>query len=345
MRLPKVHYCRIAGKKGFCVYWNESKKQRRMQVPIEDEALIKQFCAQEETNLQREILGIVPRVPVGKATIGEVIERYFKEEMYYPERAENTVEDRRDRCNKVKAYFGARNPIASITPEAIAAWKKKRLHEVSKTTVSNDLRALRALLGYAVSKKLYNGPITVQLPKGESHRGQIIPRDHALALFRGLDLADRHERAYYIALVTGLRGTDIARLAPEHFDREGHLITIVTQKRGRRVRLPLPTAIWSRIEPFIGENPFCLYPSTGRAKTFTQRLCGASYGPRICRPTWASAMAEGGADFLVVKTLMGHKVADITAGYITHDIERVRGEYEKLPWLKEKYLQVITCGA
>ncbi len=345
MRLPKVHHCRIAGKPGFCVYWSREGHQYRMQVPIEDEGLIREYCEREERAIAIEILGLEPKVPAGRLSVQEVVDRYFKDEMYVPNRAENTVQDRSDRLKKMMAHFGPRSPIASVNAESIAAWKRRRLQEAAATTVNNDLRALRALLRYARDAGLVDAIPPISLPPSKSHRGEVIPTEHVVAILRGLDLDDAHERGYYVALMTGLRGRDIAALAPEHFDPKAHSITIVTAKRGRKVVLPLPAEVWSRLERYMGERPFCRYPACDRAKNLTYRLCGARYGARICRPTWASGLAAGGADFMVIKALMGHRISDVTEGYIFRDAERLREQYALLPWLREKYLRVITGGA
>jgi integrase len=243
--------------------------------------------------------------------------------------------------------FGERSPLSSITQESVAIWKRERLAQVSKTTVNNDLRVLRTLLGFARERGLISDIPKFTLPKGKSHKGEIIPADQVLKLVQGLNLDDPHERGYYMVLMTGLRGTDIERLGPQHFDAATKSIVIVTNKKERKVALPLPLPLWDRLERYMGEEPFCVYPTWQRSIYFTKRLCGVAYGPRICRPTFASGLAEGGADFMVIKTLLAHKLTDITAGYISRDIEKLRAQMALLPWLDHNkfYPVVITGGA
>lgn len=347
MRLPKMHYCRIKGKAGFCVYWSRDGKQKRLQVPIEDEDTLKKWVESEQKALWLEVLGHSPKPQPGKATLREVIDTYFKEEMYYPNKAEKTIKGYKENLNRLTDRFGERAPISSITSDAVALWKRDRLGVASRVTVNNNLRVMRTLLGFAKRRGLIEDIPQFSLPKCRTHREEIIPKDHVLSLVRGLDLDDPNQRGFYMVLFTGLRGTDIEHLGPQSFDHASKSIVLTTHKTGQKLILPLPSTLWDRLEKYMGEEPFCLYPTWQRSIYFTKRLCGVSYGARICRPTFASGLAEAGVDFMTIKYILGHKPADITAGYITRNLEQVRGQMALLPWLDANkfYPVVITGGA
>lgn len=349
MRLPKVHYCQLKGRTGYCVYWSREGKQFHLSVPLEDEAAVKAFCQEEEKKIACEILGLTPKKAPGTMTLGDTVKLYLEKQMAHGKRAESTIYDREYRLHRIAKTLGEGLPIGAITEDIIEDFAQARRDEVGPTTLRNDLVAFGSVLRWAVRRGYLSAVPRYSVPRGKSHKTGTIPTEHVLKILAGLDLSDPHERAFYLALHTGMRGSDLATLQPGDWDAQGKCIRKVANKTagktGADIVFPLTSGVWARLEPYMGLPRFCRSPVTKKAKLFTKRICGVGYGIRLCRPTWATAMAEGGADFLIIKALMAHKMEDITAGYIKSNLPRLRAEVEKLPWSKGIYMQVITQQA
>lgn len=168
-------------------------------------------------DVERRILAGQGVSVLGK-TLGDVLERYAEEES--PHKGG-------ERWEKNRVLHFCRDPIARVrldqlTPEALLAWQRRRLAEVSGGTIRRDRALLSAALRHAVRvwKWLPANPLAdVPLPADNPHRQRLVTDDELARLWHvaggGVRTASgRVVAAFELAIETGMRGGEICALRP-----------------------------------------------------------------------------------------------------------------------------------
>lgn len=339
MRLPQVGVCWEKGKRHPRVYWPDKSSpngQHREVLPTTDRELIKMYVEKKQKELILQALGITPVVEQEEPAppLSELHRRYFKDEVYVPNVSASTLRDKLQRLKMALNHFGWDTPADKVDAQAMAEWKRELLEKTSETNAKNYLVNFMAMLEWARGAKLIQDYPRVSVPSGNTHRRQRISDDHATAIMKALDLSDSTERALFIALATGMRAGDIAGLTGDMFGDDG-FIRKLTDKKEVELALPMPLPVMEALAPYAKGGLVCPEIRDIHAvQTITRHACGANYGLRVCRATWASGLANLGLEVLVVKALMAHTMDDVTVGYIMRDHERFRGVIGELPWLR-----------
>jgi integrase len=232
--------------------------------------------------------------------------------------------------------------------------RQRGLRRKTIATIRSSLRDFLAFLG--TTGKTPQG-LADRLPRHRHIRHETEPHLWTAEEIRRLLAAiDRRsatgKRDYAMILATarlGLRISDLRHLELGDLDWRAKTITIVQQKTGRPLSLPLLDDVgWAIIDYIKGGRPGTACPKVfvkhrhpfdtfGCASSVASRLsrhaarAGIEFGPdEVCgmhslRGALAVAMIGNGAPMPVVSAVLGHASSDTTqAYYLRFDVERLR---------------------
>ena len=147
-----------------------------------------------------------------------------------------------------------------------------------------------------------------------------------------------------LALTTGLRACDIIALRLADVDWRGQTISIVQQKTGNPLTLPLPALVMGRLAGYVlGERPgsaddhvflravaphvrLADHATVHRVITETFRKAGATdmnAGTRFLRHNAASRLLRAAVPLPTISAVLGHASQESTSGYMSVDRERL----------------------
>jgi site-specific recombinase XerD len=147
-----------------------------------------------------------------------------------------------------------------------------------------------------------------------------------------------------LALTTGLRACDIIALRLAAVDWRGQVISIVQQKTGNPLTLPLPALVAARLACYVlDERPGSAddhvflrsraphVPLAGHAtvhqvitRTFGKAgVTGVKAGTRVLRHNAASGLLRAAVPLPTISAVLGHASQESTSGYMTIDRERL----------------------
>jgi integrase len=147
-----------------------------------------------------------------------------------------------------------------------------------------------------------------------------------------------------LALTTGLRACDIIALRLADVDWRGQMISIVQQKTGNPLTLPLPALVMGRLAGYVlGERPgsaddhlflrsvaphvrLADHATVHRVITETFRKAGATgmnAGTRFLRHNAASRLLRAAVPLPTISAVLGHASQESTSGYLSVDRERL----------------------
>lgn len=180
------------------------------------------------------------RAGQGVSVLGKTLEdallRYVDEES--PHKAG-------ERWERNRALHFCRDPIAKmrldlLTPEALLAWQRRRLADVTGGTIRRDRALLSAVLRQAVKvwKWLPANPLAdVPLPADNPARARLVSDDELARLWHvaGRELATVSSRvvaAFEFAIETGMRGGEICALELEDLVLARGFVRVRRSKNG-----------------------------------------------------------------------------------------------------------------
>jgi integrase len=139
-----------------------------------------------------------------------------------------------------------------------------------------------------------------------------------------------------LLLLTGLRRNEAARIKWADADFEARAFTITDTKNNQPLTLPLSDRVYeilSQRHEATGGSGF-VFPGEGKAGYLTDpkrqmkkiiAMSGVKFSIHDLRRTFATVAESLDISYSVLKRLLNHKQAgDVTAGYIIHDVERLR---------------------
>ena len=147
-----------------------------------------------------------------------------------------------------------------------------------------------------------------------------------------------------LALTTGLRACDIIALRLADVGWRGQTISIVQQKTGNPLTLPLPALVMGRLAGYVlGERPgsaddhvflrsvaphvrLADHATVHRVITETFRKAGATdmnAGTRFLRHNAASRLLRAAVPLPTISAVLGHASQESTSGYMSVDRERL----------------------
>jgi len=228
--------------------------------------------------------------------------------------------------------------LSSMNRPFIEKFKVWRLKKIQEKKFSRGGRGLA--LDVAILHRVFSTALDCELVVKNPVRLEGRPGDaaeHGVQPFSGEQLAKRRGAAkedllaYLLLRWTGLRGSDAVRLTWDEIDWEEREINRLTQKRKKRVVLPIPRELFFALEAERGRkrpqpgDRILVNPATGtwmtRSRLYQRMLAvGRRAGvpdahPHRYRDSFAVDMlARGGSPYDVAK-LLGDTVATIEQHY------------------------------
>lgn len=289
-------------------------------------------------------------------SLGEVFDSYLDSRELKP----GTVKDYRRAFDSGFSDW-KKKPVAAITRDMVER-RHRQLGEQSKARANNSMRVLRALMNYAAGK-FEDGegrPIITDNPTRRLsatrawyrvERRQTVIRPHQLpAWFEAVEALRDEEaglarvaRDYLLFLIfTGLRREEAARLMWADIDLAGRAFIVRDTKNRTPHELPLSDFLLKLLEErraLTGNSPF-VFPGDGPkghivwARRWQLRVAERSQVPftlHDLRRTFVTIAESLDIPAYALKRLLNHKSgADVTAGYIVIDLERMRGPMQKV---------------
>ncbi|MGH8576226.1 MAG: tyrosine-type recombinase/integrase [Gammaproteobacteria bacterium] len=281
-------------------------------------------------------------------TLGEVFEDYIAKRDLKP----GTMVDYRRVMAEAFDDWRSR-PVTSITKDMVEA-RNAQLGARSKARAANAMRVLRALLYYAAAKyrDAEDRPIVQENPVKRlsetrtwhrvGRRSSVIKRHQLpgwLAAVMSMGDGPRPElagaaRDYLLFLLfTGLRKSEAARLTWGAVDIEGRQFVIEDTKNRDRHTLPLSDFLNELLSHRPRESEYVFSGPAGGPlldprywiDKVTERS-GVEFTLHDLRRTFATIAESLDIPAYALKRLLNHRTnaADVTAGYIVHDVERLR---------------------
>lgn len=305
----------------------------------------------------RDIVAEEQAERVKGATLKDVYKAYLRSRDLKP----GTVHDYNRVMNE--AFKDWQNKtISSITPDMVERLHHK-LGETSRARTNNAMRVLRALFNYAAAR--YDGPdgkpaivynptkrISATRAWHAVDRRRTVIKAHELKAWYeaviGLEKkehsANRADvvRDYLLLLLfTGLRRTEAARLQFDSIDFQARTLTITDTKNRAPHTLPLSDYLYDLlIERRKATAGKYVFPGTTRdgylqdprkQMAKVTEASGVTFQLHDLRRTFITIAESLDIPAYALKQLLNHKdKADVTAGYIVINVERLREPMQKI---------------
>jgi len=243
--------------------------------------------------------------------------------------------------------------VDQLTPNAIEAFKRRRLGEASPFTVNLELRCVKASLRRAVKQGwLRVLPVEIEQVKTPGRGKVIFLSDEEIPPFLAA-LPLWAAEAARLMLLTGLRRDEARFLQWEDVDLDGGQLFVrqkpelgFSPKFGRERGVPVPTELVEELRARAQRTGWVLRDNAGRQLS---RWClnkafrvaaktagtGKAVSPHMLRHTFASRAVKSGADVQALKDILGHADLATTAIYLHSDAKHRREVVEAMSLPKD----------
>lgn len=207
--------------------------------------------------------------------------------------------------------------LSSLTEADFAAWRDKRLCDVSPATVRREIALLGAVLGVARRewRWLSHDPLKIKKPKEPPARRRGVSREEVIGI-----LAHANEQvscAFLLGIETGMRAGEILGLTWGHVDLDRRVVTLPKTKNGDSRQVPLSAsavAICDQLKPVELVGPvFHISPATLDAQFRAARVRAVSFCPSIATLRFHDSRSEAISrlsrklDVLDLARVVGHR--------------------------------------
>ena len=269
----------------------------------------------------------------------------------YKERTQQALE-------KIIGGLGVRF-VNAITPQRIEVYKRRRLKEVSPSTVNIELRILKAMLNRAVSQGWISKSVVPRIDfikAGRKVTAEFLARDEVNRL---LDASPSWLRFMIQVMVsTGLRAQEAVYLEWQDIDLERAQLHVrnkpgigFSPKNARERIVPIPDELLVLFEArkkgagwvFPTERETPRKNNLRRALATAGRRAGLQerVHPHLLRHTYGSHLAMAGVDLPTIREFMGHSSIQTTMIYAHLQPAHLRSAVNKLRFMEEKEEKII----
>ncbi|MDB4403244.1 site-specific integrase [bacterium] len=318
--MASIHTVGEGTKKRWVVYWREGGAQRNRRFKTPGEA--KQHRSEVELQIDAAMTGKVALEPALATWCEDVLNT----------RAFRTYEKYLACANVFCGFIGGDAIVSRIQSSHIAEWRNHRLKTRQASTVSGDMKVIRAFFNFASLKDWCAGnPVSeTKMPKVERKIQSWAPVsevDRALELLREKDF--QWYRFTLFAARAGMRTMEILNLKYQDI-QDGNIVVNVTKSKEPRV-IPAHAEILEHVGSGIGWIfPEVRPTATGhRSKKIGWLISnhlrdnGIDLTMKSFRHSFGSALVSKGVSLRVVADLMGHENVSTTQIYV-HANERER---------------------
>ena len=251
-------------------------------------------------------------------------------------------------------------PLDEITKEMVMARHRKISDEFGPPTANNVFRHFRSVYNFAASlhDDLPPNPVHVlsrtRSWAKEKRRRTIVAAHQLPAWWRVVHNETFDARDFLMmALFTGMRRNEIAKLRWDYVDLIARTLHIPTTKNGDPLILPLSdflTDLLQHRRETTGASEW-VFPGTGmtghlvETKTFVARIVkasGVAFSLHDMRRTFITIAESLDIPAYALKRLLNHRAdGDVTGGYIVMSVERLRGPVERIA---AKIMELADAG-
>lgn len=302
-----------------------------------------------------------PAVPTIQAsTLQDGLDHYLKERARRdPPMKARTADNYRKLLERELADWMGRPP-GTVTEEEVVA-RFGAITERGPTHANNVMRTARAIFNHFIDNGAFTGidggpalvanPLAVlkkrRLWNREARRTQRLTDETLPAWWKvveGLDALDWPGRAdvirdlWRLMLLTGMRYEEAGRIERSRLDLVRGIIRVTDSKNREDIELPVGrytlAMLTARAAASEKAGSRWLFPSPRRPQGYTSAghdirdiliaKTGLHWRPHDLRRTFASSLARMELPDMTIKRLMGHKVRDVTGGYVQHDLVHLR---------------------
>lgn len=250
-------------------------------------------------------------------------------------------------------------PITKITWDMVRR-RHRKLSETSPTSANQVMRVLRAVLNHAMGEYREDdgSPVLKENPvralshdrawNKEARRQGCIEPHHLPAWWQAVEALDETARDYLqLVLLTGLRRREATGLRWEHIDLEARRLIVPATKNGTPHALPLSDYLHDmlkrrqqtaagpgRPDPWVFPSASSKSGHIEEPKKYLTRVAEAGavkVSVHDLRRTFITVAERMDISHYALKNLLNHKTgADVTAGYIIVDVERLRDPMQRV---------------
>jgi integrase len=287
-------------------------------------------------------------------TVAEAFELFFAAR---PKLAPVTVKGYRRTAEIYLADWASR-PMSEITRQMVLRAHQRVTDEHGAVTANNVMRHFRSVYNFAAATREDTPPNPVGILRQarawapERRRRTVIAVHQLPAWWRAVVAETDLARDFLlVALFTGMRRSEIARLRWDEVDLPGRMIRLPTTKNGDPLDLPLSGFLFdviARRRALVGQSEW-VFPGPGvtghvvETKSFTRRVVersGVEFTLHDLRRTFITIAESLGTPPYSLKQLLNHRVSeDVTGGYIVVTGERLRGPVQQIA---DRILEIVA---
>lgn len=340
-----------AGARSYIVQLYLAGKYRRMTIAKYHALTPEQARSQARAILGDKARGKDPvaeraRAKATSATLGDAFAAYLEARKALKDR---TIADMRI---AMEDLGWDKRQIASLTADQVQR-RHAELGKRSEARANLTMRYLRAILNFAAEKYrdakglsvLPANPVThLSKVKGwyRVERRRTVLKEHELEAWMGAvtKLANTEARDYFmLVLLTGLRRSEAFGLRWNDVDLKGGTLTVPDPKNRRPLTLPLSDYLIELLKARKKESVGAYVFQTERGRLHNLRYAMAEVEKEaevtFCihdlRRTFATTADRLDVPAYALKALLNHSSgADVTAGYVVTDIERLRKPMQRI---------------
>jgi integrase len=243
----------------------------------------------------------------------------------------------------------AEKPVSEVSRRMVLDRHREISEKNGRVTANNAMRHLRSVHNFTFADHDAPPPNPVViLTKArawnvERRRRSVIPIHGLPKWWQAVHAEDDYVRDFLlIALFTGMRRSEIARLRWENIDLEGKTLTVPRTKNGDPLELPLSNFLFELLLARREADPEgeWVFPGPGatghivETKKFYSRVAkssGITFTLHCLRRTFISLAESLDLNYYSLKRLLNHRTdTDVTGGYIVMDVERLRRPVERV---------------
>ncbi len=320
MSIPLRYVDRFLDRHGKARYYYRAPGRKRIPLPDRNDPDFKAAYDAAERGEAPAIMSVKAKGPAG--SFDQLVLAYF-----------NSVDFKKTKPSSQAVTRGildtfcqehGRKPVKALTRKIVGGLVAEKAD--TPAAANNLLKKLRALMGYAVRNDWRDDDPTHRVVRFKEGRGHHTWTDAELAAFEARwPVGTRERAAYAIALYTGQRRSDVARMRWTDYDERAGLIEVRQDKTDKDLTIPVHRELRAILDVWPRRHVMMLV--TNRGASFSKESFGnwfaksiASAGlPDRCvlhglRKAAARRLAEAGCTT--------HQIASITGHESLEEIER-----------------------
>ncbi len=339
-----------ARSKVFFAEGNVHRRTRRVTIGRADVLSAEKARKEAAQLLAKMARGVDPNAELKKAaerslSLEQAFEQFFKNR---PHLSKITLDAYR-RTYRLYLATWRNKPIAEITRSMVLARHRAIAEKHGEVTANNAMRHLRSIYNFtaAACEEMPPNPVQI-LTQGRSwfkerRRSGLIRSEDLPNWWRAVQCeAPAGRDILTVAILTGMRRSEILGLRWEHIDLKAARLDIPITKNGDPLELPLSPYLVKLLKTrrkLVGKADW-VFPGRGNRshQTETKRLVarvkfasGIDFTLHDLRRTFIT-IAEGlDVPYYALKRLLNHRISgDVTSGYIVSTADRLREPMEKV---------------